>query len=462
MGTHPIFESDFDCLTELKRVGRFCQIMDLDWFVDEVVSIATRLHGLDPVTDRALNAPFGDEDYENALVNQIQDIELEHQPESAANTVIKTQRRSQWCQDGPVQLATMNEPETDSTERAATAFDIPITPPSRQENSPLRRKKVQKNPRPHTIHVDGGGDVRLPAPRPRTNSDSNEQDENKPPTKSTAMAFEIAESTPKTQRDILARKRDRVIKKQQEREEELRRKKFDHEEQKRIQEREKMLKEETLSDLRKLENERRDVILRNHRASKATPTKPKKQSEKKSGMTVPIDPFSPSRVTRSQSSTLHRAEMKERDWDTMSCVSTLTTTRLYREPSTKSNRQLLQMALKYQCLPGPVNAAERKKAEEALNSSGAYHFMALYKQNKYKGLYEVEDCEDVQKIMKIHGIGPKEVDENMIEELLKYNSGVKSFQSVDSRTLSPAIDGFRLNNQCWLTRRPRTTPSQLK
>ena len=94
------------------------------------------------------------------------------------------------------------------------------------------------------------------------------------------MAFEIAESTPKTQRDILARKRDRVIKKQQEREEELRRKKFDHEEQKRIQEREKMLKEETLSDLRKLENERRDVILRNHRASKATPTKPKKQSEK--------------------------------------------------------------------------------------------------------------------------------------------------------------------------------------
>merc|ERR1712142_270910 len=315
MGTHPIFESDFDCLTELKRVERFSLIMDLDWFVDEVVSIATRLHGLDPVTERPPNPPSGDQDYENALVNQIQDIELENQPESVAKTVTKTQRRSQWSQDGPVQLATMGaaseELETDSTERAATAFDIPITPPSRQENSPLRRKKVQKNPRPHTIHVDGGGDVRLHAPRPRTNSDSNEQDENKPPTKSTAMAFEIVESTPKTQRDILARKRDRVIKKQQEREEELRRKKFDHEEQKRIQEREKMLKEETLSDLKKLENERRDVILRNHRASKATPTKPKKQSEKKSGMTVPIDPFSPSRVTRSQSSTLHRAEMKE-------------------------------------------------------------------------------------------------------------------------------------------------------
>ena len=36
------------------------------------------------------------------------------------------------------------------------------------------------------------------------------------------MAFEIAETTPKKQRDILAKKRDRVIKRQQEREEELR------------------------------------------------------------------------------------------------------------------------------------------------------------------------------------------------------------------------------------------------
>ena len=50
-----------------------------------------------------------------------------------------------------------------------------------------------------------------------------------------AMAFEITESTPKKQRDILA-KRDKVIKSAQEREEELRRRKFDHEEQKRLQE----------------------------------------------------------------------------------------------------------------------------------------------------------------------------------------------------------------------------------
>ena len=33
--------------------------------------------------------------------------------------------------------------------------------------------------------------------------------------------------------------------------------------------------------------------------------------------------------------------------------------------------------------------------------------MALYKSNKYKGLYEVEQMEEILKIMKIHGTGPK-------------------------------------------------------
>jgi len=82
--------------------------------------------------------------------------------------------------------------------------------------------------------------------------------------------------------------------------------------------------------------------------------------------------------------------------------------------------------------------------------------MALYKSNKYKGLYEVEQMEEILKIMKIHGTGPKEVNETMIADLLKYNSGMKAFQSVGSKTLSPSIDGFCLKNQCWLTKRPKT------
>ena len=93
------------------------------------------------------------------------------------------------------------------------------------------------------------------------------------------MAFEISDDTPKDKREILARKKERVIKRQQEREEELRRKKFDFEEQKRIQEREKIIKEEALNDLKKLEQERRDAILKNHKAAKTTTNTIKKLKE---------------------------------------------------------------------------------------------------------------------------------------------------------------------------------------
>ena len=58
----------------------------------------------------------------------------------------------------------------------------------------------------------------------------------------------------------------------------------------------------------------------------------------------------------------------------------------------------------------------------------------------------------------VTGIQPdtSEVNEMMIADLLKYNSGMKAFQSVGSKTLSPSIDGFCLKNQCWLTKRPKT------
>lgn len=111
-----------------------------------------------------------------------------------------------------------------------------------------------------------------------------------------------------------------------------------------------------------------------------------------------------------------------------------------------------------------------------MSNSGANHFLALYKDKAYRGLYEVHTVEELMRISKIHGTGPKgsskiprylrkqrfsEVSETMIAELLKFNSGSKNFQLVDGKTLSPAIDGFRLNPNCWLSKRPRTVPSKL-
>jgi len=134
---------------------------------------------------------------------------------------------------------------------------------------------------------------------------------------------------------------------------------------------------------------------------------------------------------------------------------------VFKEPTTKSNKQLMEMALKFHALPGPVNKNERLKAIDAMSNSGANHFLALYKDKAYRGLYEVHTVEELMRISKIHGTGPKEVSETMIAELLKFNSGSKNFQLVDGKTLSPAIDGFRLNPNCWLSKRPRTVPSKL-
>ena len=46
----------------------------------------------------------------------------------------------------------------------------------------------------------------------------------------------------------------------------------------------------------------------------------------KPNITIPNDPFSPSRVSRSQSTTLHRDNKSEKDWDTMRLVYILRVT----------------------------------------------------------------------------------------------------------------------------------------
>jgi len=43
----------------------------------------------------------------------------------------------------------------------------------------------------------------------------------------------------------------------------------------------------------------------------------------------------------------------------------------------------------------------------ALYKSNKYKGLYEDKSNKYKGLYEVEQMEEILKIMKIHGTGPK-------------------------------------------------------
>jgi len=413
---------------------------DYEWFCDEVEQLAERLG-----------------------------CSIEH------GTQQNREQRGRWelNNEEKFSIATTADISNQSENDNNMAFEIQITPKQTKTQtgkSPvLRNKKKTSAPRPHTVHIEsGGGDANITTDktvtlnRSRTYSDptETEQDENKPPLES-PVAFEIGD---KAKSDAMAKNKDRWLRRQLEREEELRRRKLEYEDLKRNQEKEKTMTEEYTTELKKNDQVRRQKILENHRQKLKVQSSPARTKKTKAvpTPTIPVDPFSPSRVSRSQSTMSTRRKERDNDqqshneWDTMSCVSTMTTTPLFRQPSTKSNKSLMLMALKYQCLPGQVNASERKKAEEALDSSPAKHFMALYKQNKFKGLYEVHQLEEIMSIRKIHGTGPKEVTEPMIADLLKYNSGMKSFQSVGSKTLSPSIDGFCIHNTHWQTKRTKT------
>ncbi|CBY11893.1 unnamed protein product [Oikopleura dioica] len=466
--------------------------MDLDWFVKEVSELSERLQiAVDRLPPRDENdqkwvpalcqgqnsiarlpetETYSIEEQNSEMYKSLNGVHIADSPDMSLKTT-----RAKWAPpSSPVILA--KEEET----KPNTAFEIPITPPAvKTKPKPnLRATSARQKPRPHTIHVDGTGDC-SPITNRSPSSDGIEQDENRPPDQLKGAAFEIPLSPTKEKKQLSAKQRDTFAMKQLEREQEIRRKRYQREEQKRMEVRRRAAEEELKNESKQQESERRKIILENHKAKKGTPS-PKAKSpsakasinksftkkdfdseilKKRFGSAANLSSESPSRMSRSKSTTLY--DGRSTNWDTMSCVSQITTTRVFKEPTTKSNKQLMEMALKFHALPGPVNKNERLKAMDSMSNSGANHFLALYKDKAYRGLYEVHTVEELMRISKIHGTGPKEVSETMIAELLKFNSGSKNFQLVDGKTLSPAIDGFRLNPNCWLSKRPRTVPSKL-
>ena len=125
---------------------------------------------------------------ENGLLSmQMADIDLNGaasspaEEEDSTDTITIRTRRSRWSAQEPIECAPLAWTEPAYRAPNPAAYEIPFSKSTTK--SPLRQNKTAtpKAPRPHTIHVDGGGDVPLISSRPRTNSDSNEQDENKPP-----------------------------------------------------------------------------------------------------------------------------------------------------------------------------------------------------------------------------------------------------------------------------------------
>ena len=94
-------------------------------------------------------------------------------------------------------------------------------------------------------------------------------------------------------------------------------------------------------------------------------------------------------------------------------------TRLYREPTTKSNRTIILNAIEYVVFPGVVNAETRNRVLDVIDRCDCPHFLLLFRDAKcqFRGLYAYYP--DTEEVYKIYGTGPKQVTQNMYESFFK-------------------------------------------
>ncbi|XP_005997782.1 calmodulin-regulated spectrin-associated protein 2a isoform X2 [Latimeria chalumnae] len=152
----------------------------------------------------------------------------------------------------------------------------------------------------------------------------------------------------------------------------------------------------------------------------------------------------------------------EKDWENGSTTSSVasateyTGPKLYKEPSAKSNKHIIQNALAHCCLAGRVNEAQKKKILEEMEKSEANNFLILFRDSgcQFRSLYTY--CPEMEEISKLVGIGPKSITKKMIEGLYKYNSDRKQFSHIPAKTLSASVDAITIHGHLWQTKRPVT------
>lgn len=160
--------------------------------------------------------------------------------------------------------------------------------------------------------------------------------------------------------------------------------------------------------------------------------------------------------------------------------------KLYKEPSAKSNKHIIQNALAHCCLAGKVNEAQKNKILEVrlhnrctslpvscfssilnayfhfcfslqeMEKSEANNFLILFRDSgcQFRSLYTY--CPEAEEINKLTGIGPKSISPKMIEFLYKYNSDRKQFSQIPAKTMSASVDAITIHGHLWQTKKPGT------
>ncbi|XP_073688830.1 calmodulin-regulated spectrin-associated protein 2-like, partial [Garra rufa] len=152
----------------------------------------------------------------------------------------------------------------------------------------------------------------------------------------------------------------------------------------------------------------------------------------------------------------------EKDWENGSTTSSLTSNteytgpKLYKEPSAKSNKHIIQNALAHCCLAGKVNEGQKNKILEEMEKCGANNFLILFRDSgcQFRSLYTYSP--DTEEINKLSGIGPKSISRKMIDGLYKYNSDRKQFSQIPAKTMSANVDAITIHSHLWQTKKPGT------
>uniref|UniRef100_A0A672RPG5 Calmodulin regulated spectrin associated protein family member 2 n=1 Tax=Sinocyclocheilus grahami TaxID=75366 RepID=A0A672RPG5_SINGR len=145
-----------------------------------------------------------------------------------------------------------------------------------------------------------------------------------------------------------------------------------------------------------------------------------------------------------------------------SYVSSSLGPKLYKEPSAKSNKHIIQNALAHCCLAGRVNEGQKNKILDEMEKTEANNFLILFRDSgcQFRSLYTYYP--EAEEINKLAGIGPKTITPKMIENLYKYSSDKKQFSKIPAKTMSASVDAITIYSHLWQIKKQNTPKKLLK
>ncbi|CDQ67951.1 unnamed protein product [Oncorhynchus mykiss] len=148
----------------------------------------------------------------------------------------------------------------------------------------------------------------------------------------------------------------------------------------------------------------------------------------------------------------------ERDWDNGSTASSInsmaeyTGPKLFKEPSSKSNKPIIFNAISHCCLAGKVNEPQKNTLLEVKLYLTADVITLEQDFGELDILLFVKTGE-VKAATSLTGTGPKSISKKMIDKLYKYSSDRKQFTVIPAKTVSVSIDAITIHNHLWQAKR---------